>query len=68
MQEIPDDLVQLPEAATPCYIVEMLQLDEKDLTDELKDKLCKLIMEKDVVCRIGHSNFVDLEDPREVRK
>ncbi|OXA40466.1 uncharacterized protein LOC110860603 [Folsomia candida] len=70
MLKISKELVEIPEAATPCYLVELLAADPSKLpSDETtKGKLMELIIEKNLECYISHANFIDDVDPREIRK
>ena len=70
MLKIPNELVEIPEAATPCYLAGLMAADPNKLpSDEaIKGKLMELIIEKNLECYISHANFIDDVDPREIRK
>lgn len=61
-------LVSVPEAATPCYLAELLAINPTKQTDKLADMLNELITEKDLYCRIGFVDYIDRQDPWDARK
>ncbi|XP_021968675.1 uncharacterized protein LOC110863631 isoform X2 [Folsomia candida] len=65
---IPRMLVSVPEAATPCYLAELLAINPTKQTDKLADMLNELITEKDLYCRIGFVDYIDRQDPWDARK
>ncbi|OXA60639.1 Tudor domain-containing protein 1 [Folsomia candida] len=70
MLKIPNELVEIPEAATPCYLAGLMAADPNKLpSDEaIKGKLMELIIEKNLECYLGLVGFIDGVDPREFRK
>jgi hypothetical protein len=58
MFQIPDELIEFPEASTPCAIAELMGHPHPP-TEEMKNEIKKMIPEQNLYCVIGHSKFID---------